>query len=264
MNHSRFTLSHRKYQCLLFSIIFYWSYFPYNQAFSKTKIDNGIFLYKNFFAIWNIFYSFVAIIKKITMISAEILTNSLFDEFKPPFEASAFQDEILTADVQRAIFIAHRNGYQKSRELKEMCTLITSASITHDCTHYYLEQELTPLGFEFTSDSIGNSRAFFTKGDYIFILKKKDAPSNPTEVSKNLREQKVPKHVITISYETDVFRSNVTRVYVQYLQGKTIEYNFVITPEDIWNLHNDINNETLQEVVEHKKPRLKIKKQDTI
>ena len=198
------------------------------------------------------------------MVTAEILTNSLFDEFKPPFEASAFQDEILTADVQRALFMAHRNGYQKSRELKEMCTLITSASITHDCTHYYLEQELSPLGFEFTSDSIGNSRAFLTKGDYIFILKKKDAPSNPTEVSKNLRDQKVIKHVITISYETDAFRSDVTRVYVQYLQGKTIEYNFVITPEDIWNLNSGINKETPQEVIEHKKPRLKIHKKNVI
>ncbi len=198
------------------------------------------------------------------MVTAEILTNSLFDEFKPPFEASAFQDEILTADVQRALFVAHRNAYQKSRELKEMCTLITSASITHDCTHYYLEQELSPLGFEFTSDSIGNSRAFFTKGDYIFILKKKDAPSNPTEVSKNLRDQKVIKHVITISYETDAFRSDVTRVYVQYLQGKTIEYNFVITPEDIWNLNSGINKETPQGAIEHKKPRLNIHKKDVI
>lgn len=52
------------------------------------------------------------------MVTAEIFTNSLFDEFKPPFEASAFQDEILTADVQRAIFMAHRNAYQKARELR--------------------------------------------------------------------------------------------------------------------------------------------------
>lgn len=198
------------------------------------------------------------------MVTAEIFTNSLFDEFKPPFEASAFQDEILTADVQCAIFMAHRNGYRKSRELKEMCTLITSACITHDCTHYYLEQELSPLGFEFTSDSIGNSRAFFTKGDYIFILKKKDAPSNPTEVSKKIREQKVAKHVITISYETDAFHTDISRIYVQYLQGNTIEYNFVITPEDMWNLENGVNKKTQQGVVEHKKPRLKIKKQDAI
>lgn len=198
------------------------------------------------------------------MITAKIFTNSLFDEFKPPFEADAFQDEILTADVQRAIFMAHRNGYQKARELREMCTQITSASITHDCTHYYLEQELSPLGFEFTSDTVGNSRAFFTKGDYIFILKKKDAPSNPTEVSKNIREQNVAKHVITISYETDTFRSEISRVYVQYLQGNTIEYNFAITPEDVWNLRSSSVKETPQEVVEHKKPRLKIKKQDTV
>ena len=40
------------------------------------------------------------------MVTAEIFTNSLFDEFKPPFEAAAFQDEILTADVQRAIFMS--------------------------------------------------------------------------------------------------------------------------------------------------------------
>lgn len=198
------------------------------------------------------------------MVTAEIFTNSLFDEFKPPFEASEFQDEILTADVQRAIFMAHRNVYRKSRELKEMCTLITSACITHDCTHYYLERELSPLGFEFTSDSIGNSRAFFTKGNYIFILKKKDAPSNPTEVSKKIREQKVAKHVITISYETDAFHTDISRIYVQYLQGNTIEYNFVITPEDMWNLENGVNEKTQQEVVEHKKPRLKIKKQDAI
>lgn len=198
------------------------------------------------------------------MVTAEIFSNSLFDEFKPPFEASAFQEEILTDDVQRAIFMAHRNGYQKSRELKEMCTLITSAGITHDCTRYYLEQELSPLGFEFTSDSVGNSRAFFSKGDYIFILKKKDAPSNPTIVSKNIREQNVAKHVITISYETDAFRSDVARVYVQYLQGDTIEYNFVITPDDIWKLGHNADANRQQEVVEHKKPRLKIHKKDAI
>lgn len=198
------------------------------------------------------------------MVSAQILSNSLFDEFKPPFEATVFQDEILTPDVQRAIFVAHRYGFQEARELNEKCSLITSASVTHDCTHHYLKQELSPLGFEFTDDRIGNSRAFFTKGNYIFILKKKDAPSNPTEVSKNIIEQRVAKHVITISYETDAFRSDITRVYVQYLQGKTIEYSYVITPEDVWNLSNTANQDTKQDVVEHKKPRLKIKKQETI
>lgn len=72
------------------------------------------------------------------------------------------------------------------------------------------------------------------------------------------------KHVITISYETDAFHTDISRIYVQYLQGNTIEYNFVITPEDMWNLENCVNEKTQQEVVEHKKPRLKIKKQDAI
>lgn len=123
----------------------------------------GIFLIYSSCIIGIFFITLLPQLTNTSMVTAEIFTNSLFDEFKPPFEASEFQDEILTADVQRAIFMAHRNGYRKSRELKEMCTLITSACITHDCTHYYLEQELSPLGFEFTSDSIGNSRAFFTK-----------------------------------------------------------------------------------------------------
>lgn len=197
------------------------------------------------------------------MVRTDILSNSLFDEFKPPFEVSEFQEEIITPEFQRAVYIAHQKAYNDACQYKDRCTSITTAGITHDCTHHYLEEELSPLGFEFTSDSVGNTRALFTKGNYVFILKKKDAPSNPTGISKNIREQNVSKHVITISYETDPLRIEVSRIYVQYLQGKTIEYSFTITPEDAWGL-TCTTSATPVLNDEHIKPKLKIKKNDAI
>lgn len=97
----------------------------------------------------------------------------------------------------------------------------------------------------------------------MFILKKKDAPSNPTGISKNISEQNVSKHVITISYETDPLRIEVARIYVQYLQGKTIEYSFTITPEDAWGLTCKTSATPILND-EHIKPKLKIKKNDAI
>lgn len=197
------------------------------------------------------------------MVRTDILSNSLFDEFKPPFEASEFQEEIITPEFQRAVYIAHQKAYNDARQYKDRCTSITTAGITHDCTHHYLEKELSPLGFEFTSDSVGNTRAFFTKGNYVFILKKKDAPSNPTGISRNIREQNVSKHVITISYETDPLRTDVARIFIQYLQGKTIEYSFTVTPEDAWGLTCTTSTTSVPND-KHIKPKLKIKKNNAI
>ena len=197
------------------------------------------------------------------MVRTDILSNSLFDEFKPPIEASEFQEEIITPEFQRAVYVAHQKAYNDARQYKDRCTSITTAGITHDCTHHYLVEELSPLGFEFISDSAGNTRAFFTKGNYVFILKKKDAPSNPTGISKNISEQNVSKHVITISYETDSLRIEVARIYVQYLLCKTIEYSFNITPEDAWGL-TSTTSATPVLSNEHIKPKLKIKKKDAI
>lgn len=101
----------------------------------------------------------------------------------------------------------------------------------HDCTHHFLEVELSPLGFEFSKDSVENSKDFFTKGDFNFILKKKDSSTNSTSVIKAISEQNAPKHIITISYLTD---AEITPIFVQYIQGSHIEYCYTITPEDIW------------------------------
>lgn len=216
------------------------------------------------FANRNIFYTFVTTINTVsTMVRTDILSNSLFDEFKPPFEASDFQDEIISPEFQRGIFVAHQKGFGDALQLKGKCTSITTAGITHDCTYHYLESELSPLGFEFVSDSAGNKRAFFTKGDYIFILKKKDAPTNPTGISRNIREQNVSKHVITISYETDPLGIEVARIFVQYLRGNTVEYSFTITPEDGWGISHTPST-ILPTEGEHVKPKLKIKKNDVI
>ena len=66
------------------------------------------------------------------MLRTDILSNSLFDEFKPPFEASEFQEEIITPQFQRAVYIAHIQAYNVARQYKDRCTSITTAGITHD------------------------------------------------------------------------------------------------------------------------------------
>lgn len=221
----------------------------------------NIFRHKNF-TDWNKFYTFVANFKKI-MVTPQILTSTLFDEFKPPFKSEDFQKEFLTPAIQRGLFIAHCNALRKALSLKDECKDITLDRIMHDCTHHYLEVELSPLGFEFSKDSVGNSRDFFTRGDFSFILKKKDSSTNSTAVSKAISDQTAPKHIITISYMTDAFRSEITRIFVQYIQGTHIEYSYTITPEDIWKL-DTTTVEIESHEVKHKKPKLKIKKNDAI
>lgn len=196
------------------------------------------------------------------MVKQNPFTDSLFDEFKPPFTPEDFRRDILTSDFERGIIIAHRKAYQDANMLQDRCTFRTTANVTHDCTHYYLQKELAPLGFEFYMDSAGNTRAYFTKGDYAFILKKKDASTNSTGVSKTIREQMASRHVITISYETDQFHTEVERVYVQYIQGECVIFSYTITPDAAWGL--DIVSPSTHKTVEHKKPKLKMTKSEAI
>lgn len=196
------------------------------------------------------------------MVQQNPFTGSLFDEFKPPFTPEDFRRDILTPDFERGIIIAHRKAYQDALLLQDRCTFRTTANVTHDCSHYYLQEELSPLGFEFSTDSAGNTRAYFTKGDYAFILKKKDASTNHTGVSKTIREQMASRHVITISYETDQFHTEVERVYVQYIQGESVIFSYTIIPEASWRL--DIVSQSTPTPIEHKKPKLKIKKSEAI
>lgn len=196
------------------------------------------------------------------MVQQNPFTGSLFDEFKPPFTPEDFRRDVLTPDFERGIIIAHRKAYQDAHLLQDRCTFRTMANVIHDCSHYYLQEELSPLGFEFSTDSAGNTRAYFTKGDYAFILKKKDASTNHTGVSKTIREQTASRHVITISYETDQFHTEVERVYVQYIQGESVIFSYTIIPEASWRL--DIVSQSTPTPIEHKKPKLKIKKSEAI
>lgn len=77
----------------------------------------------------------------------------------------------------------------------------------------------------------GNEKNFFSFDDYIFILKKEDAPTNNTQMSQKIQQQEMNAHVLSVEYVVGPFQDSIISLsLVYYLGGQSVfSYNIPLS-----------------------------------
>lgn len=185
------------------------------------------------------------------------------DMAKPDFDEIRFKADVLTEEFQQSVLNSFEKAFEELSPFNGRIGHISFAGSYHDLVFDYLKDGLQPYGYDFNVSISGNTRSVFGKGDYLFILQKSGASTNPTAISDTISRQSADRHILVLTYNLDSFRTKVESVNVEYRLGKTTLFTAAITG-GTYTMPLKAEQEPLQEVTEHKKPRLKIKKSEAV
>ena len=178
---------------------------------------------------------------------------------KGQFDPGDFQSKCLGIGLEESISLGMSEGLEKTNQVFSNGDLSTRlhGQFLHEtifnciCSHANSTMQETPV---FSTSLDGNKKWYFQLRGYVFILRKENVIPLDTSPNQVILNQEADAHVITINYSLDQLRESIQSISLQYIEGKSIIWQYSIptmTGTHITNIIQDVPEEG------HKKPKIK-------
>ena len=188
------------------------------------------------------------------------IQNKLFKETKGSLKEESFRELVNDRDLTQPIIQGTCQGFKlATSEFRPHRSLIHRAHTLNEDVFHCISENLNPLsGVHCYSSHSGNKRKVIVREPFLFIVNKSGGgTTNDTQTTKDILNQNLEHHVISIVYTVDDMWTRVTTVRFEYKYQNNILYShtFLVGEEDF---ALNINTLNAANTVERIKPKLKI------
>ena len=197
------------------------------------------------------------------------MERSIFQESLFPIEKGDFSKDDFEKSIQNTEFVdcvrsGICNGFAETQSafMAGDKSFRLSSDFLHEAAFNGIKSlmESSSVGTDvtFSPNMSGTERLHFSHRGYMFILKQTGAGYNRTKRTKDINEQNLDKHVITVAYSLDALRESIQGISLQYRKHDQVLYCYQIPME---KMEASCCLESTK--VEARKPQLKIRANGT-